>query len=225
MLTVLLDFDGTFADSGPFIFASARHTLEHFGLPEPADMRPFVGPPLEYGMHEVLGIPEHLVREAIDVYRDYQYAHLADVAPYNGMVEVVDEMRERGWTVAIATSRLEVLTTEILDLQGLTSRFHAIGGGTPETSAKAASITRALDKLVAAGRLSASGDRTAAGLDTTAPIMVGDRIHDIEGARAHGLRVVYAAWGYGTPQEGAHADAVADTPADLIRVLEELAAR
>ena len=45
--------------------------------------------------------------------------------------------------------------------------------------------------------------------------MIGDRIHDVEGAAQHGIPVVFAAWGYGDPAEAAGSIAVASSPAEL----------
>jgi phosphoglycolate phosphatase len=45
--------------------------------------------------------------------------------------------------------------------------------------------------------------------------MIGDRIHDVEGAAQHGIPVVFAGWGYGDAAEAAGSIAVAATPADL----------
>jgi phosphoglycolate phosphatase len=56
-------------------------------------------------------------------------------------------------------------------------------------------------------------------LDTTNIIMVGDRIHDIEGARAHDIDTIMVRWGYGGPAEWAEADHVVDTPRQLHQAL------
>jgi len=45
--------------------------------------------------------------------------------------------------------------------------------------------------------------------------MIGDRVFDIEAAHANSIPCLFAAWGYGSPEEGAPADAVAPTPADV----------
>jgi len=49
--------------------------------------------------------------------------------------------------------------------------------------------------------------------------MVGDRSFDIEAAHLNGIRCLAAAWGYGTPEEWAQADAVAATPADVMGIV------
>nr|NLD41722.1 HAD hydrolase-like protein [Actinomycetales bacterium] len=210
MSVALIDLDGTLIDSGPVIFNAARHALALAGLPEPADMRPFVGPPLPIGMQTVLGVPPERVDAVIADYRAHQEAHLGDTPVYEGIVEACTELRQRGWTLAVATSKFEVIARRTIDVLGLAPYFDAIAGGDEVSAEKPVVIARVLERLPA----------EAAG---AAPIMVGDRCYDMEGAAAHGLRSVFAAWGYGPREEGAAADVVAERPQDLVRVLTELA--
>ncbi|HZK06217.1 MAG TPA: HAD hydrolase-like protein [Actinomycetaceae bacterium] len=212
MATALLDLDGTLIDSGPVIFNAARHALGTLGLPVPADMRPFVGPPLPDGMRRVLGVPDDRVEEAISIYRAHQFDHLGDSPVYEGVLEACDELRARGWALAVATSKREDLARRTMDVLGLTPAFDVIAGGDEVSCAKDVVIGRALDRLGAKGLGNHGG-----------PIMVGDRYHDIEGARSHGIPAVFAAWGYGTRAEGAYADAVVELPADLVGTLVGLA--
>jgi phosphoglycolate phosphatase len=65
----------------------------------------------------------------------------------------------------------------------------------------------------------ALGALRAQDIDTTNIIMVGDRIHDVEGARAHGIDTIMVRWGYGGPAEWAQADRVVDTPRQLHQAL------
>jgi phosphoglycolate phosphatase len=54
-----------------------------------------------------------------------------------------------------------------------------------------------------------------AGADTSRVVLVGDRIHDVEGAAAHGVESILVSWGYGTPAEWAVATASVTTPEEL----------
>ncbi len=207
-MIALLDLDGTLIDSGPVIFDAARFALTALGLPEPEDMRPFVGPPLREGMQSVLGVPASQVDEAMRIYRGHQMEHLADTAIYEGIPAALTELRERGWVLAVATSKFETVAQATTDLLGLTGLVDALAGGDQVSSAKAVVIERALAKLQVE-----PGD---------SPIMVGDRMHDIEGAHAHGLRSVFAAWGYGSPEESDGATAIAASPGTLVATLTSL---
>ena len=55
--------------------------------------------------------------------------------------------------------------------------------------------------------------------DVSRPVLVGDRLHDVEGAAAHGVPTVFAEWGYGSPAEAADTIAQAATPLDLLPIL------
>ena len=59
----------------------------------------------------------------------------------------------------------------------------------------------------------------SAAADTSAALMVGDRIHDVEGAARLGLDTVLVAWGYGGPEERSRALTVAADPDDLLRLV------
>lgn len=83
--------------------------------------------------------------------------------------------------------------------------FHELTGASDDEvrSAKADVVAEALRRLAADG------------VDLSAPVMIGDRHHDIEGAAVHGLPTIFAAWGYGSPDEAAVAVATAAHPDDL----------
>lgn len=188
-------------------------------------------------------MPASLVDEAIRLYRAHQEAHLAETPVYEGVVSMCSELRSRGWTLAVATSKFETVAVKTLEVLGIRELFDVVAGGDAASAAKDVVIARALSRLpasvtvgVAASRGGAAGaadgdarpgnpgvaDGTN-GASGPKPIMVGDRYYDVEGARAHGLPVVYAAWGYGTPEEGAAADVVAEKPLDLVEILTEMA--
>lgn len=211
MAVALLDLDGTLIDSGPVIFAAARHALQAVGLPEPEDMRPFIGPPLTDGVRDVLGVPAALVDDVIELYRVHQLAHLAHTPIYAGIPEALAELRSEGWALAVATSKREDMALRTMEVLGMSGMVDVIAGGDQASCAKEVVISRAIARLTARGALPAP------------PIMVGDRMHDIAGARSHGLRSVFASWGYGALEEAAHADAIAHTPTGLFDTLTSLA--
>ena len=97
----------------------------------------------------------------------------------------------------------------ILDHYGLTGYFDFVMGASDDEvrSAKADVVAEALRRLDAAGH------------DVSRPVLVGDRLHDVEGARVHGVPVVFAEWGYGSPDEAEGTVAQAATPLDLLPIL------
>jgi len=210
--TILLDFDGTLVDSAPGIVSSIAHTLREMGepVPEMADLLRWVGPPLPESFAIRGGLSPERVDDAIRRYR----THYLDVGAYDakifdGMGEFLLGAREAGAHLAIATSKPRTPATVMLEHFTLTRFFDVIACAADDESrgAKALVIEDALAGL------------HAKGIPTDNVIMVGDRIHDVEGARVHGIDTILVRWGYGGPTEWAEAHRVVDTPRELHEAL------
>ena len=107
--TLLFDLDGTLVDSGEGIMRSAEHALNHFGI-EVADyrtLRPFVGPPLEDSFIDFYGFTPEQAAEAVEVYRERHAAiGMYEEELYPGVLDFLREVKRRGYTTAIATSKM-----------------------------------------------------------------------------------------------------------------------
>lgn len=198
---ILFDFDGTLADTRPMIIDVARQIIARHGLPQPTetDMLQMIGPPLEEGFHLVCGIP--LGEEAAAWAREYRAAFekgLGDPSNYPlmpGMGAILNGLEQRGKRLAIATSRMEDSAVAMVDKLGL-SCFDAVCGRVPGVRyRKAESIAAALHAL------DARPDEA---------LMIGDRLHDVEGAHEVGVPCVGVYTGAARPgeHEAAGADAV-----------------
>ena len=209
--TVLFDFDGTLADSGPTIMAAAAATLEHFGypVPPPEHLRGFVGPPLLQGITGILGVPVERAADFRFHYRSLYIERMTEAPLFPGVRDLLTGLGNAGWVLGVASSKREDLVQRIIAAHGLTEAFTVIAGAdvAERHAGKAWVVGQALTRL------------THAGVDGSSAVLVGDRHHDVAGAADHGLRSVFAAWGYGTPAEATGAWAVADTPAEVARVL------
>ena len=217
-LTVLLDLDGALVDSLPGIAASGRAALAALGHPpDPGlDIAAMIGPPIEEMMQLMLArYGDDRVAEGVAAYRaDYGARGLLASAPYPGIPEALDALRAAGARLMLATSKRRVFAERILDHTGLAPRFAAVHGSEPGG---------ALDhkpELIA--HILARHD-----LDPAACVMVGDRRHDIAGARANGMRGLGVLWGYGAREEleAAGADALVAAPHDLAAAALALAER
>lgn len=207
---VLLDLDGTLTDSAPGIVASAQAAYADLALPTPdaATLRTFVGPPIA-GSFLAHGVPAERVGEAIAAYRRYfRAAGMFDNAVFDGVPEVLRALRSAGARLVVATSKPTVFARPIVEHFGLADLLDGVFGAPPDDvpSSKATVIAEALASL------------GAAGFDTAATLMVGDREHDVIGARTHGIDTLGVAWGYAVPGEleSAGAVAVLESPADLV---------
>ena len=207
--TILFDLDGTLTDSGEGIINCAILALEHFSLPIPdrETLRVFVGPPL----HETFikfGVPADKADEAVAVYRSrYIPIGMFENAPYPGIRELLETLKEQGHKLYVATSKPEWMAEEILKKFELDHYFDRICGATMDTS-------RTEKSQVIAYLLEQTGDAENA-------IMVGDTKFDVLGAAAHNIPTVGVAWGYGTVEDmrNAGAAAIASTMQELLEAL------
>jgi phosphoglycolate phosphatase len=209
---VLVDLDGTVMDSAPGITRTLAAALGDLGLPvpPPARLLEFVGPPILDGLRDVAGIEGDGARRVLDRYRArYRVTGAFEAEPYPGIREALEALR-RTAPLAIATSKPESIAIRILEHFGLAPLFTVIAGASDDEtrSEKADVITRALALL---------GER---GVDVSRPVMIGDRVHDVAGAAAHGIPTILAGWGYGAPEEAAGTGAVAASPAGLPALVE-----
>jgi phosphoglycolate phosphatase len=208
---ILVDLDGTVMDSATGITRSLAIAMEELGhaVPPPARMVEFVGPPILDGLRDIGGLTGADAEAVLERYRArYRAIGAFEAQPYAGVREALVRLRELA-PLAIATSKPESIATRILEHFGFASLFSVIAGASDDEarSAKADVITRALELLAETGA------------DITRPVMIGDRIHDVEGAAEHGIPSIVAGWGYGAPEEAAGAIAIADEPAALLALV------
>lgn len=182
---VIFDLDGTLTDSAPGIVASFLHALGEIGAVAPdGDLAGLVvGPP----MHQTLtsmGLGDRAV-EAFTAYRaDYTTRGWAMNSLFDGIADLLADLRAAGVRLAVATSKNEVTALRIIEHFGIDGHFEVIAGASTDgtRSAKADVVAHALAQL---------------GPLPERVLMVGDRSHDVEGAAAHGIDTVVVEWGYG----------------------------
>lgn len=216
MSTLLLDLDGTLTDPRDGIVASIRYALECLGEAPPPDgaLERFIGPPLAASFTELLGTSpgDERIDLAISRYRERFAARgWRENRVYPGIPELLDALRGRGWRCVVATSKPGLFAERIALHFDLRRRLDGVYGSE-------------LD-----GRRGEKPELLAHVLETEAvsarrAIMLGDRRHDVLGARANGMRSIGAAWGYGSRSEleAAGADRVCASPAEVPDALAEL---
>ena len=209
---ILFDLDGTISDSAPGILDSLTYTFQQVGVPVPdhATLLSFVGPPILDTFHVAMGMDDELAERTLSVYREHYLSHGAlDSAMFPGIDVVLRTLHRAGLPISTATSKPETPATYILDHYGLTGDIDIITGASDDEvrSSKADVVAEALRRL------------EARGFDVSRPVLVGDRLHDVEGAAAHGVPTIFAEWGYGSPAEAEGTIARAATPLDLLPIL------
>lgn len=210
---VLFDLDGTLADSSPGITAAINATLVAIGSDEVpvAELMPRIGPPLHETFSALLAEREPSPSELDEVVADYRrrYAQgmVAGSSPYAGIHELLAALHEQERILAVATSKAQPLAQVLLDDLGLGGFFTAVCGPVPPSrETKTQTVRKALGAL---------------GRHAHGAVMIGDRLHDIEGARANGLPSIGVLHGFGSRDElqRAGADAIAPGVPELARLL------
>ena len=210
----------------------------------------FIGPPLLDSFHDFYGFDAEKSRLAMKKYREYYVGegtvrksihagHAANVAGakcageekcagcatdtcrvtddvlgmfqntvYEGIVPLLERLRASGRKLYVATSKPEVYARQILDHFDLSRYFEFCGGSDiEETRVKKAEII--------------SYVMETCGLQKDTCIMVGDREHDVIGAKANDIPCIGVLYGFGSEAELTKAGAsyLAKTPADVGKVI------
>lgn len=212
-MEILFDLDGTLTDSGAGITRCIQEALRRLGsaVPPEESLRCFVGPPLRETFARLLATrDEATLAEAIRLYRERFVAiGMFENALYPGVAEGIERLREGGHRLWVATSKPQVYARRILEHFAIAGAFAGVHG--PDLSERHHDKRDLLRELLATERLSAPE-----------ACMVGDRVHDVEGARANGVAAVGVLWGYGTADELREAgpDHVVETMAALCAYFE-----
>ena len=209
---LFFDLDGTLCESGPGILEAFRYSLDQMGVPFPdVDPNTFIGPPLLELYQRYCGMSYDEANEAIRLYRAYyQRESIYHTPAYKEIRAVLDGLKERGFRLAVATSKPDAMAKKLMGLVGLADCFEEIVGASLDESCH-----KKGDVIAKALRLLHEPDRADV-------LMIGDRAEDIRGAKENGLDSCGVLYGYGSRKEleKAGADYIAETPADLFRAAE-----
>lgn len=212
--TVLFDFDGTLMDTNDVIIKSWDHTFRSLGKKEkePEELMKTFGEPLEITLARFF--PDVAVEESIEIYRGYQrdnFLRLIDLFP--GIMEMLQELKEKKYKMALVTSRLQATTIAGVEKFGLQEFFDVIitADDTAKHKPDPEPILITLDKLN-------SKPENA--------IMLGDTLFDIKCARNAKVESVLVSWSAalsGMTKESMGTDApdwIIDKPMELLDIIE-----
>lgn len=206
---VLFDLDGTIIDSAPGITATLAWTFEKLGrpIPSPSGLLEYVGPPLLESFETLGGMTLVEAHQALATYRERYLEHgVFNVSVYEGVPELLAGLHAAGVPTSLATSKPESLARLALEHLGLMQYIDVMTGASEDEvrSAKEDVVELALQRLAAFGA------------DTSAPVMIGDRFYDVEGAAVHSVPTIFVEWGYGSVAEQVGAVTVLATPAQVL---------
>lgn len=205
---LLFDLDGTLTDPKTGITNSVAYALRHFGITvdDPETLTRFIGPPLKDSFMDYYGFDESRANQAVSKYREYfGAAGLYENAVFAGVETLLDRLKKARKTLIVATSKPTVYAVKILAHFRLLRYFDFVSGSELDGSRvkKAEVIAYALERNGVA-------DRSFA-------VMIGDRKHDVIGAKKNGIDSVGVLYGYGSRAEleQAGVDYIVEQPADL----------
>lgn len=210
---LLFDLDGTLTNPYQGITACIGYALQQLGQPLPAErsLSEWIGPPLQDSFVAVLGNAEQAA-EAVRLYRDrFAAVGLYENEVYEGIAAMLAELARSPHTAWVCTSKPRVFAEKIVAHFQLASFFQGVYGSelNGERAHKADLIAHLL---------------TTEGMDTEAAVMIGDRRHDIHGAKHNGVRAIGVTWGFGTVNEltAAGADCLCHEPSELMAQVRSL---
>lgn len=215
---VLFDLDGTLVDTIPLILACYQHTLAAH-LPGYDPGRKAIIGNLGRSLDDILfdyasgagaADPAAISREMLTTYRAFQRETLGRlIRPYEGMSEALEQLRGRGLTLGLVTSKVEWAARECYEYYGL-GEYLSIGVFHDDTQRHKPDPQ---PLLLAASKGS---------LDAARTVYVGDSIHDMAAGKAAGMRTIGALWGPFEREDlvQAGADELADRPTDLLTIVQ-----
>ena len=211
---LFFDLDGTLVDSGEGIIKGIEYSLKKFGITveDNSVLRAFIGPPLVDYFKQHYGFDAEKAVLAIKYYREYyNEIGIRQAYVYNGLIDTLQALKDKGYVLAVATSKPEVLANRVLEYFGLAKFFDTISGASLDErlSHKDVILDYALKKY---------------GVDRAKCLMIGDRKFDVLGAKANSIDCLGVLYGYGDLAEMQKAGAtyIVKTPAEILELLENL---
>ncbi len=216
MKAILWDLDGTIINSEEGITKCVQYALRAHGIEEP-DLKKllcFIGPPLDPVFREKYGMSEEEAWQSVVKYRErFDVKGIFECCLYDGVKEVIMDMKQKGYVLALASSKPEGACRRILDHFELTPYFDEVVGSTLDGS-----ISTKEEVLEELGRRMAS---LHIGKDEMC--LIGDTKYDAVGAKAFGIRCVGVSYGFGTREDMlvAGAETVFDRIEEVEKYIEE----
>ncbi len=206
---IFFDLDGTLIDPRDGIVKSIQYALESLGeaVPDGSSLERFIGPPLAGTFRYLLGTDDReRVQQAIAAYRvRFGATGVFENRVYDGIPELLRTLGDAGCVLWVVTAKPGVYSQTIIDHHGLRAYFRGVYGSelNGDRADKGSLIRYVLEKE---------------GLGLQEVLMVGDRSHDVVGARQNGVACVGVRWGYASPDEleSAGPDAIVGSIPELL---------
>ncbi|MDR0846142.1 MAG: HAD hydrolase-like protein [Lactobacillales bacterium] len=207
MKYIFFDVDGTIIDNSVGIYAGLDYAINKLNLRQvtPEEKRSFIGPPLLDNFARLFAMDPEESQRAVDVYREYYFDKgYLEYRVYPGVEELLKQLDKEGYELYTASSKGEIMVRKILEDAGISKYFKNICGATLDG-------TRATKEDVLNYAI---GDR-----DKAQSLIIGDRDHDVIGAKAVGIKSIGITWGGFSEREEleqAGADQIVDLPEEIL---------
>lgn len=210
--TILFDLDGTLTDPGEGITNSVAYALDKYGIDvqDKRELYKFIGPPLVDSFMKYYGFDEDKALQAVEYYREYfRNKGIFENEVYEGVEDMLRRLHADGKRIVLATSKPEEFALRILEHFELKKYFTVVAGASMDSS-------RSKKGDVIAYALSMCGN-----IDKSTAVMVGDREHDIIGAKENALVSIGVLYGYGSEEElqNSGADYIVSSPGDILKLI------
>ncbi len=208
----LFDLDGTLTDPGVGITNSVAHALKKFGInvDDPTELYKFIGPPLWDSFENYYGFSKEEAKTAVEYYREYyRDKGIFENMVYDGIETLLESLQSAGKNLIVASSKPEVFARQIMEHFGLSKYFKYIAGGNLDG-------TRTKKDEVIEYALEANEI-----YDKSKVVMIGDREHDVIGAKKIGIDSIGVLFGYGSREELEHVQAtfIAEKVEDIQNII------
>jgi len=214
MKKILFDLDGTITDSFEGITKCVQYALKTQGIEvkDLNELRPFIGPPLKYSYQKYYGFDDKITEFLIEKYRErFDKIGIFENKVYPGVEECLKNLKENGYSIALASSKPEEACKRILKKHGLDGYFDEIVGATLDGSIS--TKKEVLKEVFKRMQI----------IDSKECILIGDTIFDVEGAKEAGMECIGVSYGFGerTEMEKAGALCVCDNLKEVEKYIEE----
>ncbi|MBD7965026.1 HAD family hydrolase [Fictibacillus norfolkensis] len=205
---ILFDLDGTLSDPKIGITKSVQFALRRMGITEENldHLESFIGPPLQQSFSEFYSFNETQIGTAITHYRErFKDKGMYENTLYEHIPSLLQELKDNGVTLVVATSKPTVFAEEILKYFNIHHYFNLIVGSNLDG-------TRTSKTEIIQHILHHFNDQSKKSF-----IMIGDRKHDIIGAHNTGIDSIGVTYGYGSIEE-----LTAAKPTNIVKNVSEL---
>jgi len=216
---VIIDLDGTLADSVPDLAAAANRMLRELARPDLPEslIRTFVGKGIPKLVERVLAgslegsVPETALKAALPVYeRCYAGVNGKHTTLFPGVTEGLEALRTAQLPLACVTNKAERFTTPLLEQLGIAPYFsQVIAGDTlPQKKPDPAPLLYACRRF---------------GIEPREMLMIGDSMNDAQAARTAGCPVFCVTYGYneGRDVRELDVDAIVPTLFEATRLIQK----